>query len=1092
MQIKIGFDKFPVPSITTEVPLYDIVSGNKLTDAGGIPLVTEAEKSISEVATKEKATSVITDPETIQPWPVVEIFPEVSETSTTLLGIPRAETQLSLFSDVSVLGLDTDHWEVFNFTSPNHYGPWDTRATKTYGNHYYAKMTEESGEQAISIGCFPVPYEYPFGPRWEDQGLYNEILFSQYKSFVELGGILYTYYSSIENQALYGPEFKDKFLDPDKVSFINEDIVYTGVTEAEGLLLIDEWTRTWVDIRANKLLDPRTSSSIIREADINAITGGNPSIADTRPGYSSERVYFSYLQSRRAFRYQPGRISGFTFGAKLSTDSGDNSNILEWGITNPTDQYVFQIRGSSFSIVRRSTIPLSANVILGMGLNPETDQPYIASGDPFDINPNTQEPNKYYTAVIPREQFNGDPVNGNGPSRYLLNPSFVTMYKIEFGWYGAIGARFFAYVPIDNNEGRWILLHTIVIENRLGQPCLEDPFFRFRYSVNVSQQATITSPQFIYKYGASMYIDGGDQGTVTQRSYSSAQRSINSTTPKSLVGIYPKRVIVNNEGVSKPNKKAVIPKQVSVYSDALAKVQIIKCNACPGYGYNYNYGLIGSETGRTIHIKFNSARNKLIASDFVDPLNPIATELFQLTDYDSKIIADGLYSGYIGSIDTESAIRDGLGEIIGYEEASINRINTGYTKTINSGFPAQVIPQTTGTLLTIPNDGTDYPYAIRLSKFDGVAGSTIPLTGSQISIQYLNPVPFDDFGHFAEFLIGVTDKKPLDVIGELKWQYGSEERSTLALEDVLYGDFTQSTTGRDRNGYETTEANYPYEYKGELDYRIPNPSGDSTGKCSQYIVTVLNKSELNGTLVLNNPKTGVIDGNYYIRLTAGLSFLSGSILGGELGVNNLATGIFFASEQDSFVEDLNTIYFAKLTAIVPGYSVGNPITIQLTPVNISGKHVDKNKIFKFNPFPLYLVAMTRDNSRINSISITEVIGETTVSSSPKWILNTNITLDTVGGKAQSDLPPVNFVSTQRLDSAAVDLQLEQQLRPSKTLDTFFVGAGETTTIDLNKIYGADRENIVSDLFGTEATFFVGNTLSESTGLIQISLNTAEQ
>jgi hypothetical protein len=47
------------------------------------------------------------------------------------------------------------------------------------------------------------------------------------------------------------------------------------------------------------------------------------------------------------------------------------------------------------------------------------------------------------------------------------------MYKIEFGWYGAIGARFYAYIPTDNGDARWVVIHTLVIENSLESPCLE-------------------------------------------------------------------------------------------------------------------------------------------------------------------------------------------------------------------------------------------------------------------------------------------------------------------------------------------------------------------------------------------------------------------------------------------------------------------------------------------------------------------------------------------------------------------------------------------------------------------------------------------
>ena len=63
-------------------------------------------------------------------------------------------------------------------------------------------------------------------------------------------------------------------------------------------------------------------------------------IDNTRPGYQDDYGITTILQSRRVFRYQPGRISGFTFGVKSSKESIDGSQI-EWGISNNTDQYVF-------------------------------------------------------------------------------------------------------------------------------------------------------------------------------------------------------------------------------------------------------------------------------------------------------------------------------------------------------------------------------------------------------------------------------------------------------------------------------------------------------------------------------------------------------------------------------------------------------------------------------------------------------------------------------------------------------------------------------------------------------------------------------
>lgn len=1102
MQTKIGFDKYPVPSILSEVPLNDIITGEPLVDAGGIPLVTKVDTAVLKIAQSDKATSVVMDPPTIIPVPVKEVFPETSENSTTLLGINRAEVQLSLFSDVSVLGLDESHWEYFNYHEHLSYAPWDTRGTLRFGNHYNATMSEQTQEQAIRIGAFPIPYSFPWGPNFEDQGLYDPVLYDQFKDFIRLGNILYQYFSASEIQAEYGEKFKDRFLNPDKVTILNEEIEYIDITESEGLVLIDEWTRSWVDINSNSFVDPRNETKYITAEIINGITGGNPLMSDTRPGYRTNDIRFSILQSRKAFRYQPGRISGYTFGARASTDSGSNANVLEWGIVNPTDQYVFQIKGASFSIVRRSTVPLETAVIIRNGLDPQRDQTYEPSGDLFDRDQETGQLRQYYTTVIPRDLFNGDPVNGNGPSQYLLNPSLVTMYKIEFGWYGAIGARFYAYVPVDNGEGRWVVLHTLVIENSLGQPCLEDSYFKFKYSVKINDTATIRTPQFIYKYGASMYIDGGDDGTVTQHSYSSLPTAINTNALKSMMGIYSKPLITNTTGHSKPNKKTVLPKSASLSSDVLAKVQVVKCKACVGFGHHYNLGLKANTNGRTINLKFINSDRSIVEIIPADGLNPQPEELFQLTDVDAKFIADGIWSTYIGTIDESSFVEEDS-VIIGYTRASINRINRRYDK-IPRGLRDKVYSYTAGSLITIPQ-GSAYPYPVRLSNYDAVAGSNTGLYSSQIDIQFMNPAPNRRNGtnsaeptrHYAEFLLGVTDKEPIDEFGTLKWKYDDGDfRETLAQSDILYGEFTQSTTGRTRDGYDNCDANYPLEHKMELDYRIPDPPGQGSGRCSKLTVKVLNKAELIITTQFGNPMTGEADGNWYVISQPNLNFPDGVLSGGEIGMNNNGTGITFTSEAASYISGLDILYFVRISGQLPGIASGQLATIQLTPVSISGTHISANKVFKFNPYPLYLVAKLRDRAQINSISVLEVVGETTVTTTPNWIINDKGTIENYGGLAESDLPPTNFVSDYRLDSAAIDRQLQQKLRPFTTIDTFFVGANETKEIDLTGIYGPDRENITADLFNTEATFFVASVVptseGPSSGNIQLSLNTSEQ
>ena len=106
----------------------------------------------------------------------------------------------------------------------------------------------------------------------------------------------------------------------------------------------------------------------------------------------------------------------------------------------------------------------------------------------------------------------------------------VTMYKVEFSWYGAVGALFLAYVPVSNGEARWVRVHHLRASNQLKISSLGNATLPITYMVygggcaaalgyaNNLRLATSfqygSSSEHIVKYGASYYIDGGDRGTV--------------------------------------------------------------------------------------------------------------------------------------------------------------------------------------------------------------------------------------------------------------------------------------------------------------------------------------------------------------------------------------------------------------------------------------------------------------------------------------------------------------------------------------------------------------------------------------------------
>jgi hypothetical protein len=161
------------------------------------------------------------------------------------------------------------------------------------------------------------------------------------------------------------------------------------------------------------------------------------------------------------------------------------------------------------------------------------------SGD--NLNAELGNPLLYSDAVGDKRA--GQPVIDTDTNEELTDDSIwdldltkVTMYKIEFSWYGAVGALFLAYVPVSNGEARWVRVHHLRASNQLkvsslGNATLPITYLvygggnpdRFGYANDLRKESSFSygsSSEHIIKYGASYYIDGGDRGTVKLYSYS--------------------------------------------------------------------------------------------------------------------------------------------------------------------------------------------------------------------------------------------------------------------------------------------------------------------------------------------------------------------------------------------------------------------------------------------------------------------------------------------------------------------------------------------------------------------------------------------
>ena len=1033
---------------------------------------------------------------------VEEQFKESSEVSNTLLGVNRAEVQLSLFSNVSSYGLDPDEFETFSWTSGISFGSWDARYSKLYGeNRYNTRESEETEESAIKIASFSVPYAYPFGPKFQKLGLYNSELFGRYLKFIELGNDLHEYF---KDNGSYPNEWKNKFLPINVATVASGDADYAaGISTA--FAQIDTWTDTWRDIRDSSLRDPVTQSTFDFPA-VNSlsdtITDKNYDSTNTRPGYSSTRTKYAFMQSRRVFRYQPGRISGFTFGLRASTEPVTGST-LEWGISNPTDQYVFRIFQGNLSIVRRSTIPLEQSALERSGLS-ITDQTRGPGNDPFDTNPLDGSTNQYWTIDIPRDKFNGDPLNGNGPSGYLIRPEKVTMWKIEFGWYGAIGARFYAYIPAGNGDARWVVIHTLVIENSLGSPCLQDSYFRFKYEIIINESSDLRQPQFLYKYGASYYIDGGDEGTQQVYSASSGVKQIfgGSAFRETLLGVKPKDFILNSTGTKIQNKKLIIPDKLSVTTDSLAEIKVETCKACPGFGHVHTPGIGKTDLGRNITIAFDTPSSIVVTG----------TSFLFKEDEGAKLIAPSIWNAYIDQVS------DPVGAAGSFTRATLKGYTglTGPLGVRNIADGTLVLDRVTGTATTIGL--SNYPHPVRLSQKSFYAASDLPLTGTKIEIQFINPRNSDDYGHYADFNLGITNVRPVtpavgDALNGFEIITGVTT-SVLPDDKILFGNYSHQHAQLDENGVELNEADAMQQPPGKLgiDFRIPNVASPAGGMCSRLIYEIQNPQRVTEVTLISGsePNDGSGTG-HYLQVSGSLPAVEYD--GGQVTIED-ASGEAETTNK-KFVGEVKTYMFGgeQYSYIEIDGSItppSSPFVILLRPIKqTTGDGQTKIKLYNFDPYPLFFIAKMSDKSDIHNLTIKETSGNYVKTSSPKLFVSNvanNTASLTWSGSGEVTLAdnntsntasaPTNFKSLDRLSGSLVDNQNVQNIRTGVLRDTFYVGkAGKQVSeeIDMTKVFGVDKRVIAPDRNNVEATFFTAKKIDPgATGEVQVTLNYKEQ
>ena len=246
------------------------------------------------------------------------------------------------------------------------------------------------------------------------------------------------------------------------------------------------------------------------------------------------------------------------------------------------------------------------------------------------------------------EVFRNGDIAAEQTSVWDMDFSKVTMLKVEFSWYGAVGALFLAYVPVANGDARWVRVHHLRCSNQLKISSLGNATLPITYLVygggsesrfgipNANRLANSydSYSDFLVKYGASYYIDGGDRGTVRLFNHSS-------DVPTDVYGSR-YRLGINSANVNDP---------VSPYFEITDRDPLSTGNAAPVASTFYMGGKIITGNTQDQNVKIiwvDEANNRLYTNKPISQVNELSvivdrpSLVYGLKTKDNIVSGDGL------------------------------------------------------------------------------------------------------------------------------------------------------------------------------------------------------------------------------------------------------------------------------------------------------------------------------------------------------------------------------------------------------------------------------------------------------------------
>ena len=353
---------------------------------------------------------------------------------------------------------------------------------------------------------------------------------------------------------------------------------------SDRLQYVDEYGAAYVRFsEGNQIFDAFGKSKVSQETIVGSYVP-TYGLSDETAGVVNGTAGYVHLPDESALRLSVGTASGdkiqmtthkyhkfFPGTSQLIEitgvvgDFGKTNVIRQWGYYDDDNGVIFAMHGTNFGIILRSSV----------------------TGSPVDT-------------FIPQSSFNKDKADGTGISNFLMDPTKVNTYWIDFQWTGRI--RVGGFSP----AGTRVVFHEIENANSSAYPSMGQSSLPLR--VEMFNSGISASSSEMKVISAMVYTESNNldfRGKCFSTAPFNGAPIVPTVTPvgnafSTSVSIRPKALLAG-----KINRKAIIPSNLMVHTDKALQLSIM-----------FNITLDGTETWYPVHA--NSAVEKCPGGVIVD------------------------------------------------------------------------------------------------------------------------------------------------------------------------------------------------------------------------------------------------------------------------------------------------------------------------------------------------------------------------------------------------------------------------------------------------------------------------------------------